>query len=175
MVRDRLWWFGLLAALASIVLGFLLLIDPRRSLLAIAWLTGWAVIVWGLRLAAAAVRTDDPYDRGGGLVVALLMLAAGVAVVVVPDVSLRLLRILVGIAAIVWSLMDTGRPFMGRSRWWGFLIRGLGGLGLGLALIFMPEPTISLVGVLLGCLLLLWGIVEIVASLMSRAEPAPSV
>ncbi len=175
MAPDRLWWFGVLAGLVSIVLGFLLLIDPRRSLFALAWLAGWAAIVWGLRQAVAAVRTDDPYDRGGGVVVALLMMSAGVAVVVVPDVSLRLLRILLGIAAIGWSLMDTGRPFMGRSRWWGFLVRGLGGLGLGLALIFVPEPTVSLVGVLLGCLLLLWGIVEIVASLMSRAEPAPSV
>jgi uncharacterized membrane protein HdeD (DUF308 family) len=84
-------------------------------------------------------------------------------------VSLRLLRTLIGIAVIVWSLMDTGRPSMaGRSRWWGFLVRGLGSLALGLALSFWPQPTVSLIGILLGILVLLWGLIEVVTAFALR-------
>jgi uncharacterized membrane protein HdeD (DUF308 family) len=168
--RRELWWIGLVAGLANVAIGVLLLIDPRRSLITLAWLAGAAIIVWGLRQAIAAFRTSDRFDRTGGLAVGLLMVGFGVAVVAVPDVSLRLLRVLIGIAVIVWGLLDAGRPARGgRSRWWGFLIRGLGSLVFGLALIFWPEPTVSLIGILLGILVLLWGVIEIVASFTLRS------
>ena len=65
--------------------------------------------------------------------------------------------------------MDSARPSLsGRSRWWGLIVRGLGSLALGLALIFAPEPTVSLIGILLGLLLILWGVVEVVASVALR-------
>jgi uncharacterized membrane protein HdeD (DUF308 family) len=172
---DPSWWFGLVAGVANIVLGLLLIFEPRRSLRALAWLAGVAVIVWGVRQAIAAFRSPDRFDRTGGLFVALVTIGFGVAVVVVPDVSLTLLRVLLGIAVIIWGLLDTGRPFMsGRSRWWGFLVRGLGSLVLGLGLIFWPEPSVSVIGILLGILLLLWGLIEIVASLVLRPQAARS-
>jgi len=118
----------------------------------------------------AALRQPDQFDRIGGLVVALFTLALGIAVVSVPDGSLPLLRILIGIAVIMWGLMDSGRPaFAGRSRWWGFLVRGLGSLAVGLALIFWPEASVSLIGVLLGIVIFLWGLVEIGASVVFRS------
>jgi uncharacterized membrane protein HdeD (DUF308 family) len=159
----------MLVGLANVVIGLLLLVAPRRSLSTLAWLAGAAIIVWGVRQAVAALQTADRFDRTGGLTVALFTLGFGFAVVVVPAVSLRLLRTLIGIAVIVWGLMDTGRPSMaGRSRWWGFLVRGLGSLALGLALIFWPEPTVSLIGILLGILVLLWGLIEVVAAFALR-------
>jgi uncharacterized membrane protein HdeD (DUF308 family) len=167
--RDEYWWIGLIAGVANVVIGVLLVISPRRSLSALAWLAGAAIILWGVRQAVAALRQPDQFDRSGGLAVALLTLGFGISVVAVPDVSLRLLRILIGIAVIVWGLMDAGRPELaGRSRWWGFLVRGLGSVALGLALIFWPEPTVSLIGILLGTLILLWGLIEIVASIVFR-------
>ncbi len=163
--RDGIWWIGLLAGLTNVVLGILLIAAPRRSLATLAWLAGVGIFVWGVRMAAAAFRQPDRVDRTGGLLIAFMAVGLGLAIVIVPEVSLRLLRILVGIAAILWGLQDSGRPSLsGRSRWWVFLVRGLGSLGLGLALIFIPEPTVSLIGVLLGILLLLWGVVEVIAS-----------
>jgi uncharacterized membrane protein HdeD (DUF308 family) len=173
--NDGWWWFGLVAGLISMVLGLLLVIEPQRSLRLLAWLAGIGLIVWGVRQAIAAFGSPDQFDRTGGLFVALVTIGFGVAVVVVPDVSLRLLRVLLGIAVIIWGLLDTGRPFIsGRSRWWGFLVRGLGSLVLGLGLIFWPEPTLSVIGILLGILLLLWGLIEIVAALVLRPQAARS-
>ena len=43
-----------------------------------------------------------------------------------------------------------------------------------LGLIFWPEPTVSVIGILLGILLLLWGLIEIVASLVLRPQSARS-
>jgi uncharacterized membrane protein HdeD (DUF308 family) len=100
--------------------------------------------------AVRSIRSDRR------LAVALFTIGFGIAVVVVPDVSLRLLRILIGIAVIVWGLMDTGRPSMtGRSRGWAPLVRGLASTAVGSALIFWPEPTVSVIGVLPGSLVLL--------------------
>jgi uncharacterized membrane protein HdeD (DUF308 family) len=171
--RDGHWWIGLIAGLANVVIGLLLVIAPRRSLSTLAWLGGVAIIVWGVRQAIAAFRVADRFDRTGGLAVALFTVAFGVAVVAVPNVSLRLLRILIGIAVIVWGLMDAGRPSMtGRPRGWAPLLRGLASMVFGLALIFWPEATVSVIGILLGILLLLWGLIEIVASFVFRPANA---
>lgn len=173
--REPHRWIGLIAGLVNVVLGLLLVFQPRRSLFALAWLAGVAIIVWGVRQAIAAFRLPDRFDRTGGLFIALFTVAFGVAVVAVPNVSLRLLRILIGIAAIVWGLLDAGRPSLsGRSRLWVLLIRGLGSMVLGFALIFAPEPTVSVIGILLGILLLLWGVVEIVVALALRPSGAPA-
>jgi uncharacterized membrane protein HdeD (DUF308 family) len=116
------WRFGLFAGLASLVLGVLLLVWPRKSLVVLAWLGGIAVFVWGVRQATASLRHPNRFERTGGLVVALVSVGFGLAVVVVPQISLRVLRILLGAAAIVWGLMDSARPAPpGRSRWWGSL------------------------------------------------------
>jgi uncharacterized membrane protein HdeD (DUF308 family) len=173
--RETAWWFGLFAGLASVVLGILLLVWPEKSLKILAWLGGIAVFVWGVRQAIMALRHPNRFERTGGLFVALVSVGFGLAVVVVPQISLRLLRILLGIAAIVWGLMDSARPPPpGRSRWWGFVLRGLGSLGLGLALILVPQPTVSLIAILLGILLILWGLIEIVAVFALGPAPARS-
>jgi hypothetical protein len=119
--------------------------------------------------AVRSIRSDRR------LAVALFTIGFGIAVVVVPDVSLRLLRILIGIAVIVWGLMDTGRPSMtGRSRGWAPLVRGLASTAVGSALIFWPEPTVSVMGVLPGSLVLLWGLIEIAASFAFRPTSLPT-
>jgi uncharacterized membrane protein HdeD (DUF308 family) len=170
---DSSWWLGLVAALVSFVLGIVLVFWPRKSVIVLAWLGGIALVVWGVRMAAAALRSADQFDRSGGVFVALVTIGFGVAVVVIPDVSLRLLRILLGIAVIVWGLQDAGRPFLpGRSRWWGFVVRGLGSLAVGLALIFWPEASVSLIGILLGILLMLWGMIEAVFAFALRPTAA---
>jgi uncharacterized membrane protein HdeD (DUF308 family) len=169
------WWIGIAAGLINVVLGILLLVWPNRTLALVAWLGGVAIVVWGVRQAMAAFRQEDRFDRTGGLAVAVFTLAFGVAVVVVPEISLSLLRILVGIAAIVWGLADAGRPSMtGRRRGWASLLRGLAGMAFGLALIFWPDPTVAAIAILLGILLLLWGLIEIVASLALRPVEQPS-
>jgi uncharacterized membrane protein HdeD (DUF308 family) len=173
--RDPSWRFGLFAGLASVVLGILLLVWPRKSLVVLAWLGGIAVFVWGVRQAIGALRHPNRFERTGGLFVALVSVGFGLAVVVVPEISLRLLRVLLGVAAIAWGLMDSARqPPPGRSRWWGFVVRGLGSLGLGLALILVPEPTVSLIAILLGILLVLWGLIEMVAAFALRPAPTRS-
>jgi uncharacterized membrane protein HdeD (DUF308 family) len=173
--RDPSWRLGVIAGVASVVLGVLLVVWPRKSLAVLAWLGGIAVFVWGVRQATGALRHPNRFERTGGLFVALVSVSFGLAVVVVPEISLRLLRILLGVAAIVWGLMESARPPPpGRSRWWGFVVRGLGSLGLGLALILVPEPSVSLIAILLGILLILWGLIEVVAAFALRPAPARS-
>jgi uncharacterized membrane protein HdeD (DUF308 family) len=164
-------WLGIAAGAVSVVLGILLLVWPQRTVVVLAWLGGLGVFVWGLRQLLAALRQPEEYDRTGGLVVGLLSIGLGIAVVAVPGISLRLLRVLLGISVIAWGLMDSGRPFLGRSRWLGFVVRGLGSLALGLALILIPEPTVSLIGALLGVVLLLWGVLEIASSWSMDERP----
>jgi Short repeat of unknown function (DUF308) len=171
--QEPSWWIGLVAGVVSFLLGLVLVFWPRKSIAVLAWLGGIALVVWGVRMAAAALRSSDQFDRSGGLFVALVTIGFGVAVVVIPDVSLRLVRILLGIAVIVWGLQDAGRPFLpGRSRWWGFVVRGLGSLVIGLALIFWPEASVSLIGILLGILLMLWGMIEAVFAFALRPTTA---
>jgi uncharacterized membrane protein HdeD (DUF308 family) len=163
------------AGLINVVLGILLLVWPDRTLFVVAWLGGAAIVVWGIRQAVAAFRQEDRFDRTGGLAVALFTLAFGIVVVALPEISLRLLRILIGIAAIVWGLADAGRPTMtGRRRGWASLLRGLASMAFGLALIFWPDPTVAAIAILLGILLLVWGLIEIIASLALRPVGEPS-
>jgi uncharacterized membrane protein HdeD (DUF308 family) len=139
--RDPSWRLGVIAGVASLVLGVLLVVWPRKSLAVLAWLGGIAVFVWGVRQATGALRHPNRFERTGGLFVALVSVGFGLAVVVVPEISLRLLRILLGVAAIVWGLMDSARPPPpGRSRWWGFVVRGLGSLASAWPSSWSPSP-----------------------------------
>lgn len=55
--RATSWWVGLIAGLTNVVIGVLLVVAPRRSLSALAWLAGAAIMVWGVPQAVAVAPT----------------------------------------------------------------------------------------------------------------------
>ncbi len=54
---------------------------------------------------------------------------------------------------------------------WSYLIMGLISIGIGVACFVWPKPTLYVVAVLIGWALLLWGLFDIVGSLLNRQMP----
>src|ERR1700721_1286863 len=107
------------------------------------------------------------------LMLGLVTIVFGVIVTAHPNGPLRVLAILVGIAAIVSGIFHLIRAADGAARhrlWLG--ISGLLFVALGVVLIRHLHMTLALIGVLVGIWLLVLGLLEIVAALILQHELA---
>lgn len=64
---SREWAMGIAGAL-SIVLGILLIIQPRAGLLTLVWLIGIYAIAWGFTLLVRAFQHREPHPRMPGTI-----------------------------------------------------------------------------------------------------------
>jgi uncharacterized membrane protein HdeD (DUF308 family) len=194
MAEAALWaFFGAASLLVGMELAFVFHAG-RRTIGLMAFGAGAMISAVSFELVEEALKAGKPSVATTGLAAGAVVFFAGDVLIARPgrrvpeaihrgtgrgfallEISLRLLRILIGIAAIVWGLADAGRPFMtGRRRGWASLLRGLASMAFGLALIFWPDPTVAAISILLGILLLVWGLIEIAASVALRPVSEPS-
>jgi uncharacterized membrane protein HdeD (DUF308 family) len=109
----------LLAALAAIVGGIVLLVWPGETARIAAVVAGVTVLVWGLVRAAAALR-EAHSTRGHDLVVGGALIALGIVMIVWPEGTITLVGLLIGVTAIVWGLVTIASAFHLRAvgrRW----------------------------------------------------------
>src|SRR5262245_58384417 len=92
-VDSRGWWVSMLAGIALVLVGIWLLTNLYESVVVLAILVGVSLIVGGFVEAGVA---DDAGFGWAGWVAGGLMVAAGVAVLVWPDITLWALAVLAG-------------------------------------------------------------------------------
>ena len=166
-VDARLWWLVLLAGVAAVVLGLLLLFRPFDSLVAMAWLLGLFLIVSGIAGLFAAHRKD----YGAGL--AVVSLVIGIVLVAWPDITVQALAVIAGIGFIARGILRSAIAFVERGESWGLLlVVGILGIGLGIAIMVWPDATVAVIGVVAGIGALITGISEIAVSLELRKHAA---
>ena len=95
-------FLGVILAVASVIVGVLLIRHPLHGVVALALLFGlWLIVAAMIRLATALAVERR---RGWNLGVALVELVAGIVIVSTPSIGVRTLALLVGIAWIVRGL-----------------------------------------------------------------------
>ena len=163
----NLWWLLLLAGLASSVLGVLLIFRPFKSVVALAWLLGLFLIVSGL----AGLLSSRRRDYGIGIAVASLVV--GVVLLVWPDITVQALAIVAGIGYVLRGVLRAAIAVSDRREFWlWLLVVGLLGVALGVAIIVWPDVTVAVIGVVMGIGAVTAGMVEIIAALELRKDPA---
>lgn len=94
----------------------------------------------------------------------LLVIALGMVALVWPDVTVKVVAVLVGILVAIFGISTIAHALERRRAelsWVGTLLGGLVATGGGLAAIFWPGPTVVVLARLFGALLLVSGILGV--------------
>ena len=171
------WWLFLVAGGLSALIGLVILFWPKSGIFAIAVLVATGLIVSGITQIAAASRWQQrwiPYLWGG------LSLAAGIATVAWPGVTLWALAVLIGVSLLLRGIVRGIGSVVERPPAWGLqLAIGVVETGLGVAALAWPGATLVVLAVIMGLNLLLAGILEAAFAFQVRSlgegGPPPAV
>jgi uncharacterized membrane protein HdeD (DUF308 family) len=180
---DRIaetWWAGVVGGVVSVIVGAVILsVDWSVDSLALA-----VGILLALRgLATAASRPADGSARRVNLVVGALEIAAGVAVVVWPEIGLLTLAVVIGARILVGGVLLLVGAIVHRELpwWWLMLVLGLIQVPLGIWALRRPGMTLAILVTLVGVWAIVAGIWELVLALEIRrharrsgGKPAPA-
>jgi len=101
-------------------------------------------------------------------IVGLLSVIAGVIILEV-DWTLKHLALFVGIVFIIRGIFDVATPPVdGAPRTWAW-VTGAVNIGLGVAILAWPEPTLRVIAALIGIWLLISGVVLIVGAVANHS------
>ncbi len=179
----RQWWsrLALVGGVVSVVLGIILLVWPKETLVVVAVLLGIWLVIAGIASLAQAIFA--PEGRSGGLRVlkafgGILYLIAGVFCVRHAFSTVTLLAALIGISWLVAGVVEVFSAFgEGVSGWYRASAFTLGLVSIIGALIILIWPTPSLVTLtwLAGLWLLVLGIAQIVTAIRALRSPDVAV
>ena len=180
---DRIaetWGAGVVGGVVSVIFGAVILsVDWSVDSLALA-----VGILLALRgLATAASRPADGSARTVNVLVGALEIAAGVAVVVWPEIGLLTLAVVIGVRILVGGLLLLVSAIVHRELpwWWLMLVLGLIQVPLGIWALRRPGMTLAILVTIVGVWAIVAGIWEIVLALEIRRQarrsggkPAPA-
>jgi uncharacterized membrane protein HdeD (DUF308 family) len=171
----RNWWAVLLRGLLAIVLGVLTLALPAVSLASLVLLFAVYMLADGVLGILSAIRAARRHERWGWLVLeGLLDLAAGIAALVWPGLTIIVFVVLVAVWAIVTGVALLGATFR-LNRQHGRWLMGLAGvlsLVWGILLIVAPIGGALVLMLWIGAYALVFGITLVVLAFRLRARRA---
>jgi uncharacterized membrane protein HdeD (DUF308 family) len=167
---DRLaetWWLALLGGGISVVFGAIVL-AVEWSISSLAVFVGVLFILRGI--ATAAARTLDDGSRTSTMVLGILEMAAGVAMIVWPEIGLYTLAVFIGVRLLVGGAFQIVGSIVSRHvpHWWLVLIAGLLQTTLGVWALRRPGMTLAVLITLIGVWSIVTGIVECVVAFELR-------
>jgi uncharacterized membrane protein HdeD (DUF308 family) len=169
----RNWWAVLLRGLLAIVLGVLTVALPAVSLASLVLLFAVYMLADGVLGIVSAIRAARRHERWGWLVLeGLLDLAAGIAALVWPGLTIIVFVVLVAIWAIVTGVALLGATFR-LNRQHGRWLMGLAGvlsLVWGILLIVAPIGGALVLMLWIGAYALVFGITLVVLAFRLRAR-----
>lgn len=163
---KAVWWVFLILGVITAVLGVLVIFRPLTGAVGLAILIAATLIVSGIGdiLGAAQWR-----HRWVPVIWGLLSIAAGIATLVWPDITLWALAVVIGVVLILRGTMRALASIAARPPIWGFwLIVGLVELAAGIAALVWPEITIVALAIVIGIDLLIVGIAGIAFAVRTR-------
>lgn len=142
---HRNWWAVGLRGLAALAFGILALIWPQVTLLTLVLLLAAYFFIDGLLAIAAGVRAIRRDERWWpSLLEGVVNIAAGIVVILLPQVSILALMYLLAIWAIVTgALMLFGGTYFGGGARWLLVIGGV--LSVLLGVVMIAEPVLGLI------------------------------
>jgi uncharacterized membrane protein HdeD (DUF308 family) len=178
LLSRTAWQVVLLTGVASLVLGILILVWPKPSLLAAGILFGLYLIVSGVLQLASAFGTHKATSlRVLAFISGALSILLGLFCFRGPMESILLLALWIGIGWLIRGITQTMAaahdPAVPARGWQIFL--GIVTFVAGIVLIVSPFTSIAVLTLVAGWWLLVVGVVEIVTAIRirGRAERIP--
>lgn len=165
---PNLWIIWLVLGVLSTAVGVWLIFSPEAAVFTLALLLAIGLFFNGLGEMAWAGDRRRPWV---GYVLGALFVISGIVVVVWPDIGLRALAIVAGIALLTVGLFQAAAAVVERDelRHWGWLA-ALGAITFvaGFLALVWPKITVLVLALILGIRLTVFGIVQIVVALDLR-------
>ena len=163
---HRYW--GLMAALGvvAIIFGIIVLANIWASVHLVAIFAGLFLAFAGLMQFVNAAGAEK---KTGRIIAGVLFLVAGLALIFIPEQSVKTVAVIVGLAFILWGVIMAIAAFVDRSQGWG-VAAGFGVLLaiVGIVVVAWPGPTIAILMVLVGLDAILFGVSTLVQGLALR-------
>ena len=152
---NRNWGYLLAFGVAAVIFGAVALASAFDTLSALVWLTGLYLVFMGIVQLLTLGRGGS---RGIRLVGAAVAVVGGVVLLVWPGETLTVLAVVGGITFLASGVVDIVSALRGprEDRLTG-LTRGAGLAVLGALMMVWPGPTITVLGVVLGLIAIVWG------------------
>ncbi len=165
---GRKWW--LLALLGVVTLGFgiALTFKPGKSVHTIAIILGiWLLILGAIRLIQAIGATGE---RVGFLIVGLLAILIAILLLHHTTTTVAVVGFIIGI---FWTIGGAAELLQGFSAndghiSWLVVLLGLISTIIGILCLVYPSLSLSIICVIVGVGMIVYGVVEILASLEVR-------
>jgi uncharacterized membrane protein HdeD (DUF308 family) len=168
----RYWWVVALRGVFAVLFGFLALVWPGITVLALAILFGAYVLVDGVMSAAVGFSDRSSSDRWWYVFLGVLGVLAGLVTLVWPAITVIVLLVAIAIWAIIAGVLQIVAAIRLRkviSNEWFLGLSGLLTLALGVLLIVQPaEGAIALV-VAIGIFAIVWGVILLALAFRLRA------
>ena len=160
---KSLKWNLILAALAYVALGVVLLVWPDTTGSVLCTLLGSLLLGYGIfQIIGFFTRGDEGWSGGAVYLLAgLCAVALGVFALSSPEKVLSILPIALGAVVVVDSCMSLKRAFqlkaLGMERWWLAVLLAVVTLLFGLVVMFNPFQSALLVTRIVGGVLIYQG------------------
>ncbi len=170
---KRLWWLNILRGVLLVVLGLIMLSQPRPALTALVWVFGIYAMVDGVVVVGIGLANRREPGSGWFMLEGAVGLLMGLIVVFWPDATIGVLFYLMVIWLLglgVLSVIAGVRLYRAQDFAWTWvmtfgLITGL----FGLLLLTRPQESLAVVGLILGLFAFAAGVVSIIGGYAARS------
>ncbi|MEU6217492.1 DUF308 domain-containing protein [Streptomyces sp. NPDC047022] len=165
------WTWILGAALAALVPGILVLVWPHETLHILAVLIGlYLLITGGFRFVTAFSR-EEHEERLPRLIIAVILVLAGVLCLRNPLQTIAALSLIVGVVWLVSGMLTAYTALVGRDLPHRGFVLGAAVLGIvaGIVVLALPAQSAVVLTRLLGLWLVLIGLAELMVAVALRS------
>lgn len=168
------WQLPLALGIVHLLLGLALLLWPGATLTVVAILLGIELVVAGFIRVVHAVAERGSEARFLRGVIGLLGVLAGLLVMSEPLRAIGLVVVVVGAFWVLWGLVEAIIALTPSAAGHRGLLLLEGGLavGAGAVLLAWPEPTVRVLTIVVGILLVLAGLLATWAGWRLHARPS---
>jgi uncharacterized membrane protein HdeD (DUF308 family) len=165
---GKVWWFFALFGVITVAFGIVLTIKPGKSVHTIAVIFGiWLLILGVVRLIQAIGATGE---RTGYVVTGLLAILIAILLLHHTTTTVAVVGFIVGI---FWTISGAAQILHGFTAdegkiSWPIVLLGVVGLVVGILCLVYPSLSLSIICVIVGLGLIVYGLVEILAGFQVR-------
>lgn len=165
------WWLPLLAGIAGVVFGAIMLFNIWEGLRILAYFVGFYLLLAGI---GDLVGSSHYEPRWLAWVSGVLAIVGGIVALVYPGLTLGALALITGVAFFAWGAVKALAALMARGDGWAWsLAGGLLMAVVGVVVMAWPKETLAVVSILIGVNALIFGFSAIFQSFALRNAGAP--
>lgn len=151
-------------SIAALIVGIVALFVPQDTLNVLVMLIGGFILIAGIGTAISAQRLKHNFLLSLAGVASIVTIVIGIALIMRPDLFLKMVIVVFGIVLIVVGLLQISNVANMRSEIQNakfYIAGGIIPLIIGFTFLFFPDEIKDFIGVILGITLIIYALNEL--------------